>query len=85
MENFDFVTVLAHVVLVSTLATMVYSVLVYIASRRRSRRPSKRVPAPTPAHVQPARATPASAERGSRLVPMVKVQPLTWRSDTVRL
>ncbi len=83
MENFDFVTVLAHVVLVSTLATMVYSVLVYIASRRRSRRPS--APAPTPANVRPAMAPPASAARGPRPVPMVKVQPLTWRRDTVRL
>ena len=85
MENFDFVTVLAHVVLVSTLATMVYSVLVYIASRRRSRRPSARVIASTSAHVRPAMATPASAARGTRSAPMVKVQPLTWRSDTVRL
>ena len=62
MARFDIVTVLAHVVLVTTLATMVYSVLVYVVSRRRSRKPSARKPLPPMSDTQTA--------------PVVKIYPL---------
>jgi hypothetical protein len=56
--NFDFVNLLAHVVLICTLATILFSVAAYIASRRKTlrRRPAVKPPPPAPAP-PPKRAT----------------------------
>lgn len=56
--NFDFVNLLAHVVLICTLATILFSVAAYIASRRKTlrRRPAVKAPPPAPAP-PPKRAT----------------------------
>ncbi|MBP7483003.1 MAG: hypothetical protein KA788_10750 [Lacunisphaera sp.] len=56
--NFDFVNLLAHVVLICTLATILFSVAAYIASRRKTlrRRPAVKPPHPAPAP-PPKRAT----------------------------
>ncbi len=56
--NFDFVNLLAHVVLICTLATILFSVAAYIASRRKTlrRRPAVKSPPPAPAP-PPKRAT----------------------------
>ncbi len=53
--NFDFVNLLAHVVLICTLATILFSVAAYIASRRKTlrRRPAVKPPPAAP----PKRAT----------------------------
>ena len=57
--NFDFVNLLAHVVLVCTLATILFSVAAYIASRRKTlrRRPAVKAPPPAPAPPPPKRVT----------------------------
>ena len=52
--TFDFVNLLAHVVLICTLATILFSVAAYIASRRRTRRPRKPAAAPPPEPAPPA-------------------------------
>ena len=47
--TFDFVNLLAHVVLICTLATILFSVAAYIASRRRTgrrRKPAAALPPP---------------------------------------
>jgi heme/copper-type cytochrome/quinol oxidase subunit 2 len=79
MAGFDIITVLAHVVLVTTLATMVYSVLVYFVSRHRSRKPSTKKPAPV-VHgthaVLVAASTPTPVAHGARTDPVVKIYPL---------
>lgn len=56
--NFDFVNLLAHVVLICTLATILFSVAAYIASRRKTlrRRPAVKPPPSAPAP-PPKRAT----------------------------
>lgn len=91
MEGFDIVTLLAHVVLVSTLTTMVYAVLVYFASRRKSRK-SKARPLPLATFAPPAKArsvaktaVPAPMAYAQRKVPLVSVHPLALRNDTVQL
>jgi hypothetical protein len=79
MAGFDIVTVLAHVVLVTTLATMVYSVLVYFVSRRRSRKPAAKKPAPgvrdtSAVSVAVSASTPGALD--TRTAPVVKIYPL---------
>ena len=56
--NFDFVNLLAHVVLICTLAIILFSVAAYIASRRKTlrRRPAVKPPPAAPAP-PPKRAT----------------------------
>lgn len=56
--NFDFVNLLAHVVLICTLATILFSVAAYVASRRKTlrRRPAVKAPPAAPAP-PPKRAT----------------------------
>ncbi|MFO1528146.1 MAG: hypothetical protein U1F77_00100 [Kiritimatiellia bacterium] len=51
--TFDFVNLLAHVVLICTLATILFSVAAYAASRRRTRRPRKPAAAPAAAPSPP--------------------------------
>ena len=63
--NFDFVNLLAHVVLVCTLATILFSVAAYIASRRKTlrRRPAVKAPPPAPAPPPPKRVTDTRVHR----------------------
>ena len=57
--NFDFVNLLAHVVLVCTPATILFSVPAYIALRGKTlrRRPAVKAPPPAPAPPPPKRVT----------------------------
>ena len=55
----DFVNLLAHLVLVCTLATILFSVAAYIASHRKTlrRRPAVKAPPPAPPPPPPKRVT----------------------------
>jgi hypothetical protein len=69
--NFDFVNLLAHVVLICTLATILFSVAAYIASRRKTlrRRPAVKAPTPAPAPSAPSQPKRATIMRVHRPAP----------------